>query len=98
MDIHRKYILEDFALRHAITKNAIIHWIEKIELLTVNSHNELKQFFPAVDYVGGGRYVFNLKGNGYRIVAIVIFCEDSMMIRWVGTHAEYDKIEDCSNI
>ncbi|MDR1517862.1 MAG: type II toxin-antitoxin system HigB family toxin [Dysgonamonadaceae bacterium] len=46
-----------------------------MEISTVDSvewrgHNDLKQTFPLADYVGDGRYVFNIKGNGYRIVAV----------------------------
>ena len=61
------------------------------------SHNELKQIFPSADYVGNGRYVFNIQGNNHRLVAIVVFVAGIVKIRFVGTHAEYDKI-DCKTI
>lgn len=57
-----------------------------------SNHAELKQDFPSADYVGEGRYVFNIKGNNYRMVVIVLFIDDILTIRFVGTHAEYDKI------
>ena len=53
--------------------------------------------FPSADYVKNGRYVFNIGGNNYRIVAVVIFIGGVMNIRFVGTHQEYDKI-DCATI
>ena len=45
-----------------------------------------------------GRYVFNIGGNNYRIVAVVVFVCGIMTLRFVGTHAQYDKIKDCSVI
>ena len=47
--------------------------------------------FPSADYVKNGRYVFNIGGNNYRVVAVVIFIGGVMNIRFVGTHPEYDK-------
>ena len=48
-------------------------------------------------YVGNQHYVFNIKGNNYRLVVVIMFIPGLVYIRWVGTHKEYDKI-DCKNI
>jgi mRNA interferase HigB len=53
--------------------------------------------FPAADYVGNSRYVFNIRGNNYGVVAVVVFISGILKIRFVGTHFEYDKI-DCKTI
>jgi mRNA interferase HigB len=37
--------------------------------------------------------VFNIKGNKYRLVAHVRYDMKRLYIRFVGTHAEYDKID-----
>lgn len=58
---------------------------------------EMRADFPYVDYVGNQRYVFNIKGNKYRLVVVVKFMMGCAFIRFVGTHSEYDMI-DCSNI
>ena len=52
----------------------------------------------SVDSVGNKRYVFNIKGNGYRLVVLILFTPQRVYIRFVGTHAEYDKIKDIQNI
>ncbi|MCW4092142.1 type II toxin-antitoxin system HigB family toxin [Segatella copri] len=44
------------------------------------------------------RYVFNISGNKFRLVTIVVFFQGFLHIRFVGTHAEYDKIKDIKNI
>jgi mRNA-degrading endonuclease HigB of HigAB toxin-antitoxin module len=53
--------------------------------------------FAPIDSVGNQRYVFNIKGNRYRLVVAIKFAIQFVYIRFVGTHAEYDKI-DCSII
>jgi mRNA interferase HigB len=58
---------------------------------------DIKVDFPATDYVGNQHYVFNIKGNNYRLVVVIKFTVGYIYIRFVGTHEEYDKI-DCSTI
>lgn len=42
-------------------------------------------------------YVFNIKGNKYRLVVVVMFTPGLVYIRWIGTHADYDKV-NCSTL
>jgi mRNA interferase HigB len=56
-----------------------------------------KKDFPSVDYVGNDRYVFNIKGNKYRLIAMIFFDIRTVFIRYIGTHGEYDEI-DCTTI
>ena len=98
MIISGKRVIDDFVLKHAPSRNAFVKWLAEIEKAAPANHNELKQFFPSVDYVGNKRYVFNISGNNYRLVAVVAFVEGMLFVRWCGTHAEYGKIGDCSEI
>jgi len=58
---------------------------------------DIKADFPSVDYVGNQHYVFNIRGNRYRLVVVIKFVMGYIFIRFVGTHQEYDKI-DCADI
>lgn len=97
MIVANKTLLNDFVQTHAQSAKPLNKWLTEVESAQWKSHAELKQTFPSADYVKNGRYVFNIGGNNYRIVAVVIFVGDVMNIRFVGTHAEYDKI-DCTTI
>jgi mRNA interferase HigB len=97
MQILNKIQIEQYIIKHAITRNALQVWIEMVETAKWKNHNDLKQTFPSADYVGNARYVFNIKGNGYRIVAVVTFVMGFLSVRFVGSHAEYDKI-NCETI
>lgn len=57
----------------------------------------MRKDFKSVDYVGNQRYVFNIKGNNYRLIVAVKFTPELVYIRFVGTHQEYDRF-DVSNI
>lgn len=76
---------------------ALERWYNIAEEAKWENLSEMKVDFPTVDYVGNQHYVFNIKGNKYRLVVVVKFTMGYIFVRWVGTHAEYDEI-DCSTI
>lgn len=93
MIIANKEILSNFVNSHARATKSLNKWVEDVASSEWKNHAELKKTFPSADYVKNGRYVFNIGGNNFRIVAVVIFIGGIMNIRFVGTHAEYDKID-----
>jgi len=97
MKIRNKNLLDKYAIKHANAINILQHWIDFVEDREWKSHNDLKLDFPSADYVGNNRYVFNIQGNNHRLVAIVVFIEGYLKIRFIGTHAEYNKI-DCNTV
>ncbi len=98
MKITNKEVLDAFMDKHADTRNPLNKWMEVMENSEFKNHNDLKSVFPSADYVGNRRYVFNIKGNRYRLVVMVVFIGGRMQIRFCGTHADYDKIKDIENI
>ncbi len=49
--------------------------------------------FLSADYITNERYVFNIKGNHYRIVARIRFSSRTVFIKFIGTHKSYDRID-----
>lgn len=94
--VSRKKIA-DYYLIHAGSKTALEEWYRKVSKAEWKNLNELKQHYLSADYVGNNRVVFNIKGNDYRLIAIVIYVSQKVYVRWIGTHAEYDKV-DAKNI
>jgi mRNA interferase HigB len=90
--VSRKKLIKYYSL-HAGSKTALEEWYKKVSKAEWQNLNELKQHFLSADYVGNHRVVFNIKGNDYRLVAIIIYVSQKIYVRWIGTHAEYDKID-----
>ena len=97
MIIANKEILAEYAKSHSIAIKPLNQWVETVQAAQWGSHSDLKAMFPNADYIKNGRYVFNIGGNNYRLVAVIIFINGIVVVRFIGTHAEYDKI-DCSTI
>lgn len=98
MLISNKLILDAFVQRHSRAVKPMNKWVDDVTRAQWFNHKDLKDAYPSADYVGNGRYVFNISGNNFRIVAVVLFIGGVLELRFVGTHAEYDKIKDCSEI
>jgi len=93
---HRTLVL--FYRKHADARTALEDWYHKTKNAEWNSFSEMKKTFNTADAVGSQRYVFDIKGNDYRLVALVLFKIKMVYVRFIGTHGEYDRIEDCSKI
>ena len=94
--VSRKKIVEYYR-DHAMSKTALEVWYKKVSKSSWENLNDLKQDYLGADYVGNNRVVFNIKGNDYRLVAIIIYISQKVYIRWIGTYTEYDKT-DVKNI
>jgi mRNA interferase HigB len=89
--------LKEFTEKYPDSKTALQEWVSIVRKSEWNSFADIKKTFNSVDAVGNQRYVFNIKGNNYRLVMVVKFTVGFIYVRFIGTHAEYDKI-DCSII
>ena len=92
---HRK--IREFYENHPDSHVALERWYGIAESATWHNLPDIREDFPATDYVGNQHYVFNIQGNKYRLVVVIKFTIGHIFIRFVGTHADYDKI-DCSTI
>ncbi|WP_288735989.1 type II toxin-antitoxin system HigB family toxin [uncultured Parabacteroides sp.] len=94
---HKK--LKEFyeAIGRKDAQGALERWYNIAENAEWKDLNDIKIDFPSVDYVGNQHYIFNIRGNNYRLVVVIKFMMGYIFVRFVGTHKEYDKI-DCSRI
>jgi len=87
-------LLKEFYERpeHSDARQALERWYHSALEAEWHSLSDIRQDFGATDYVGNQHYVFNIRGNRYRLVVVIKFVMGYMFIRFVGTHDEYDKI------
>ena len=91
MNIKGAIIFENFCKKHSDVIESLTKWVDFVSNAKGANHNDLKADYPSADYVGNKRYVFNIKGSHYRLIIAVVFIAEIIEIRFVGTHAEYNK-------
>lgn len=72
---------------------ALERWYDMVSDSEWRTFADMKADFGTVDAVGNQHYVFNIRGNKYRLVVVVKFVMGFVYIRFVGTHKEYDNID-----
>ena len=90
--------LKEFSDKHTHAKVPLYDWASKVKKSQWTCFDDIRKTFGSVDAAGNDRYIFDIKGNKYRLVAIVLFKIQCVYIRFIGTHAEYDRINDCSTL
>lgn len=96
MVIISKTILHSFGRKHPDSIGPLNDWAEKTEAADWSQSADIKNTFRSSDHVGNHRYVFDIKGNDYRLVAMIHFSTRTLYIRFLGTHGEYDDIDATS--
>jgi mRNA interferase HigB len=82
----------DGRLRTSV-KRHLDAWYAEVEKASWKDPSELKAQFGSASIVSGERVVFNIKGNDYRLVVAINYHYQILLIIWLGTHEEYDKID-----
>ncbi|MBR2101705.1 MAG: type II toxin-antitoxin system HigB family toxin [Prevotella sp.] len=98
MRIIAKSTLIAYYTKNPQARTALEDWYEKTKEADWKCYADIKQTFNSVDSVGNKRYVFNIKGNDFRLVVIILFTPQRVYIRFVGSHSDYDKISDIQHI
>ncbi|MES2107514.1 MAG: type II toxin-antitoxin system HigB family toxin [Bacteroidota bacterium] len=93
MVIISKAIIRSFVEKHSDSDTPLSNWYELTSNADWKNFNEMQESLNSVDAVGNDRYVFNIKGNSYRLIALVVFKVRTVFILFIGTHSEYDKVD-----
>ena len=90
MRIFTEQALKEYAEEHPDSKVALQEWVTIVKKSEWACFADIKKTFNSADSVGNQHYVFNVKGNNYRLVVVVKFTVKFVYIRFIGTHKEYD--------
>lgn len=88
-----KRTLRDFWSTHADSEQQLQAWYNEAEQATWKSPNDIKRDYPSASILEDNRMVFNIKGNKYRLIVRINYKYGVLWIRFIGTHAEYDKVD-----
>ena len=85
--------LRAFWSKHPQAEIPLRAWYAEASRADWRSPTDVKAAYRNASFLPGNRVIFNIKGNDYRLVVAVHFNRGMMFIRFVGTHAEYDRID-----
>jgi len=80
-------------MTHADSEQQLKAWYKEAENSSWKSPNEIKKNYPSASILQGNRVVFNIKGNNYRLIIRINYDYQILWIRFIGTHAQYDKVD-----
>lgn len=85
--------LRDFWMLHPDCEQQLKSWYQEAETAAWKGPADIKREYRSASILAGNRVVFNIKGNHYRLIVKVNYAYGMIWIRFVGTHAQYDKID-----
>src|SRR4051794_8719937 len=74
-------------------KAALDAWFDEGRRARWTTTVDGRRGYETASIISAERIVFNIKGNDYRLVVAVDFEKGIVWIKWLGTHAEYDRID-----
>jgi mRNA interferase HigB len=93
LNIYNKSSLINFWKKHPDCKNQLELWFDDVSGKRWKKPNDVKKDYATASIIQNSRVVFNIKGNDYRLIAELNYNKGWCFIKFIGTHAEYDKIE-----
>jgi mRNA interferase HigB len=93
MRVISRKTLRDFYEKHAAAKAPLESWFHEAKAASWRSPKDISARFPSSDILPGNRVVFDIAGNHYRLVTRIHYNTGIVFVRFVGTHAAYDRID-----
>lgn len=85
--------LDDFQRKHADARGPLDAWRIEVARAQWAGPQDIKSRYPSASFLADNKVIFNIKGNAYRLVIKAKYQNGVVLIEWVGTHAEYDKLK-----
>ena len=93
MNVVTRIALVSFWEKHPKAKGPLASWFALAKAAEWKSPQDIKdQFGSNVDFVGDNRVIFDIGGSNYRLIVRVSYTFKQVLVKFVGTHAEYDDI------
>ncbi len=96
MRIIARKTLRDFWEKHPNAQQPLLAWYADARRSDWRTPTEIKRIYRNASVLPNNRVVFNIKGNDYRLVVVIHYAFGIVYIRFVGRHADYDRIDATS--
>ena len=88
-----KRTLREFWQINPSTEQSLKSWHKEVSLADWKSPTDVRADFTSASILQAGRVVFNIQGNRYRLIVRINYEFGIVWVRFVGTHADYDRID-----
>lgn len=85
--------LRRFWARHPDAEQPLKAWYDEARHAAWAAPQDIRKYYASASFVGHNRVVFNIKGNDYRLIVAVAYRFQAIYIKFVGTHAEYGRVD-----
>ena len=85
--------LRAFWTKHPDAQTPLQAWYALACRAQWKSPSDIKAAYRNASFTANNRVVFNIKGNDYRLIVLVRYDKGLLFVKFVGTHAQYDKID-----
>lgn len=85
--------LRDYWAANPPAEQPLRAWHDEAKAATCKSPQDIKNAYRNASFVANNRVVFNIKGNGYRLIVAVAYQVGIVYVKFIGTYAEYDQID-----
>ena len=92
MRIISRRTLREYWETHTDVQKVLEAWYLDTKKANWKTPSDIKRVYRNASFIANNRVVFNIKGNRYRLIVVVVYKKGVVYIRFVGTHSEYDKI------
>lgn len=84
--------LREFWIAYPDAEESLRAWCCEVEHAMWRSSADVKAKYRSASFIAGNRVVFNIRGNRYRLIVAVNYAAGVVFVKFIGTHAEYDRI------
>ena len=93
MNVHNLSSLKDYWHKHSTARKGLELWYADVTSKHWKIPNAVKKDYARASIIGNNRVVFDIKGNDFRLVVELNYQKGWAIVKFIGTHAEYDKID-----
>jgi len=86
--------LKQFWMIHSLAEMPLRTWYADVSQASWTTPQDIKNDYGrTVDFVGDNRVIFDIGGNKYRLIVHVSYLYKRVLVKFIGTHADYDRID-----
>ena len=92
MKVHGLKKLDEFSKKHPLARSWVQGWISDAKGAKWSCSQDIRNRYATASFLPTNLVIFNVKGNEYRMTTQIAYKMGIVVIKWIGTHAAYSKI------